>query len=197
MDEIWKDIKGYEGLYQVSNLGRVKSLSRMRCYGAAGYLMMPEKMLKEHPNKKGYLQVLLTDKEKNHKKFSIHRLVALHFIPNPDNLPQVNHKDEDKTNNRVDNLEWMSLRDNVRYGTGIQRRSITLRTVNAKCPVYQYDMEGNLVGEYISAREAARQTGFFSTAITNCCNNKVGFRTHKGYRWSYEKEDKPTRSAVG
>ena len=107
MKEIWKDIKGYEGLYQVSNLGRVKSLSR-----------------KNHPkeefrnlitNSKGYLIVNLLKNNKG-KTNKVHRLVAEAFIPNPNNYPQVNHKDENKTNNHVDNLEWCTNKYNSNYG---------------------------------------------------------------------------------
>ena len=102
--EEWKDIKGYEGIYQISNKGRVKSLH----YGK-------EKILSGTPIKGGYLFINLSKNGKT-KPFYIHRLVAQAFLPNPDNLPDVNHKDEDKTNNYVENLEWCSRKYNINYG---------------------------------------------------------------------------------
>lgn len=194
-NEIWKDIKGYEGKYQVSNLGRVKSLSRMKYMGSSGYRLMPEKILKQ-ANKRGYQTVVLCN-DNEHKTTGVHRLVALSFIPNPKNLPQVNHIDENKCNNNVDNLEWVTCKENINHGTSLIKRAMSQRVSKANKKVYQYDMNGNLVGTYISTHDASRQTGFDRGAIGHCCNNDVGFRTHKGYRWSYEKENKPTRSAVG
>ena len=110
--EEWRAVPGYEGLYMVSNIGNVKSLIK-------------NKIIKYFINKKGYRLVSLS-KNGIIKKFSVHRLVAQAFIPNPDNLPQVNHKDEDKTNNNVDNLEWCDAKYNNNYGTANIRRSETL-----------------------------------------------------------------------
>lgn len=102
--EVWKDCKGYKDLYQISNLGRVWSVKG-------------QKILKGTVSKSGYLYVHLTSKNGQHKKERVHRLVALSFLPNPDNLPQVNHKDENKLNNCVCNLEWCSAKYNCNYGT--------------------------------------------------------------------------------
>lgn len=110
MEEIWKDIEGYEGLYQISNLGRVKSFgngSKSRWYGK-------ERILSATNDSKGYKQIKLTNK-KERKTFKVHRLVAQAFIPNPYNLPQINHKDEVKSNNRADNLEWCDNQYNCDY----------------------------------------------------------------------------------
>ena len=112
--EEWKDIKDYEGLYQVSNYGRVKSLNHNHT--------SKEKILSLKPNGRGYIRVTLC-KNNIKKPYSVHRLVAITFIPNPNNYPLVNHKDEDKTNNHVDNLEWCTYKYNINYGTGIKRRS--------------------------------------------------------------------------
>ena len=117
MNEIWKDIKGYEGSYQVSNLGRVKSLNYHRC----GF----ERIL-EIDSSSQYETIMLY-KNGSRTRFLIHRLVASAFIPNPNNYPVVNHIDEDKSNNRVDNLEWCTQQYNVNYGTGLDRLSGVLK----------------------------------------------------------------------
>ena len=111
MEEIWKDIKGYECIYQVSNLGNVKSLDRLSTNGRR----LKGKLLAK-TNSKGYIKVTLTNKNKSDNR-DIHRLVAQAFIPNPENKPQVNHIDEDKTNNTVDNLEWCTAKENINHGT--------------------------------------------------------------------------------
>lgn len=117
MKEIWKDIEGYEGLYQISNLGRVKSLEKYVNTAIKNNTKVKrkEQILKQY-NKNGYLQVTLTHNNKR-KYFGVHRLVANAFIPNLNNYPQVNHKDENTLNNCVDNLEWCTAKYNCNYGT--------------------------------------------------------------------------------
>lgn len=117
MKEVWKDIPGFENLYQVSNFGNVKVLDRI-CNSAIknnNKVLRKGKILKQY-NKRGYLQVSLS---KNNKRyyFSVHRLVAMTFIPNPNNLPQINHKDENTLNNCIENLEWCTPKYNCNYGT--------------------------------------------------------------------------------
>ena len=112
--EIWKDIKGYEGLYQVSNMGRIKSLGNNKT--------RKEKILSLKPSNNGYIKVYLCKNGKQ-KPFSVHRLVAQAFLPNPDNLPEVNHIDENKENNHVKNLEWCDRKYNMTYGTRNERAS--------------------------------------------------------------------------
>lgn len=114
MTEIWKDIVGYEGLYQVSNLGNVKRLKGYKGRGK-GYIV-EEHLIQPSINSRGYQNVILCKNGKT-KTFAMHRLVAIAFLDNSDNLPQVNHKDEDKTNNCVDNLEWCDSKYNNNYGT--------------------------------------------------------------------------------
>lgn len=121
MDEIWKDISGYEGLYQVSNLGRVRSLN----YNHTGEI----KLLKQGTYKKGHKCVSLF-KNKKGKTYSVHRLVAIAFIPNPNNLPIINHKDEDPSNNNVNNLEWCTVAYNNTYGTARKRAGEKMRGEN-------------------------------------------------------------------
>lgn len=112
--EIWKDIQGYEGLYQVSNLGRVKSLGRnvKRPLTKIGYVWQPEKILKPNKTKYGYLKITLRKNNKS-KYFTVHRLVAITFIPNPENKPQIDHINADKTNNSVNNLRWVTCKENI------------------------------------------------------------------------------------
>lgn len=133
MEEIWKDIKfiendieyDYSNKYRISNFGRIKYLNKK-----AGFSTRKEKVSFGYPDKDGYLRVYLCKNSKI-KTIGIHRLVALMFISNPNNLPQVNHKDEDKTNNRVDNLEWCTCRYNINYGTRTQKSTFT-RKMNLK-----------------------------------------------------------------
>ena len=125
MIEEWRPIEGYEGLYEVSNLGRVRSVDRYVIDSLGHRKFYKGKVLSIVKNKNGYLLINLYCNEKN-KKCLVHRLVAEAFVSNPDNLPEVNHKDEDKTNNRVDNLEWCNRKYNVNFGTARIRRKDTL-----------------------------------------------------------------------
>ena len=124
MSEEWRPIEGYEGLYEVSSYGRVRSLDRYvkTCYEA--YKLHKGKILSPAKDKNGYLKVHLCCNGK-HNIIRVHRLVCKAFIPNPDNLPEVNHKDEDKTNNSVDNLEWCDHSYNISYGTRTERQKKT------------------------------------------------------------------------
>lgn len=131
MKEMWKDILGYEGLYQVSNLGDVRSLK----YAGGNKV----KMLKQ-ATVNGYKRVSLVKNGKG-KNYLVHRLVAIAFIPNPDNLPIVNHKNEDKTNNNVNNLEWCTQEYNINYGTRNERASESMRGENNPCYGKHYSEE--------------------------------------------------------
>lgn len=119
MQEIWKDVKNYEGLYEISNLGNVRSLDKIingaNQFGCKYKNRKKGKILKQHINKQGYKKVILVNNNKA-KNFQVHRLVAEAFLPNPSNLPQVNHKDENKQNNCVENLEWCNSSYNINYG---------------------------------------------------------------------------------
>lgn len=173
MTEHWKSIKGYEGLYEVSDLGNVRSLSR-------GNVLKP--VQRAH----GYLGVMLYGKgghkKRGFKTFSVHRLVAEAFIPNPDNLPEVNHLDEDKQNNRADNLEWATHIDNSRYGTASKRRAAKLVNGLRSRRVSQYAMDGTFVMEFPSLAEAMRN-GYSSGNIVKCIQGK--YRHAYGYLWRY------------
>ena len=172
--EVWKPIPNYEGLYDASNFGRVKSLN----YNHTGQI----KVLKPKKNKYGYLSI--TKKKNGLKKFySVHRLVAMAFIPNPDNLPQVNHRNEIKTDNSVYNLEWCDTKYNCTYWSYREKQSLIQRNNPKQSkPVYQYTLEGMLVHVWPSANEVGRN-GFDRRSVIKCCNGKQ--KTHKGFLWSY------------
>lgn len=118
-EEVWKDIPGYEGLYQVSTTGRIKALERMR----KNKRFRKEYILKNHDYENGYKKITLCDNSMKTKRFFVHRLVAMTFIENPNHLPIVNHKDENPSNNNVDNLEWCTYQYNVTYGNRMSKVS--------------------------------------------------------------------------
>ena len=160
--EIWKPVIGYEGLYEVSNWGRVKSLK----FGK-------ERILKLFKDTSGYLCVKLC-KNTNQCQFKVHRLVAQAFIPNPNNLPQINHKDECKTNNIVSNLEWCDRKYNINYGT---------RTEKCSKKVYQYTLDGKFVKEWKSTMECGRN-GYNKGNVAACCRGKL--KKYKNFIWKYK-----------
>lgn len=156
--EIWMDIKGYEGLYLISDQGRV--------YSIRNNLYMAYKETQD-----GYLQVRLSWQGKKKTEY-IHRLVARHFIPNPDNLPQVNHKDENPQNNNVSNLEWVTAKTNNNYGKHNERAA------KARCkPVRCIELDK----VYESAKAAQDDLGIFASQITAVCRGKG--LTAGGYHW--------------
>lgn len=195
MKEIWKDIKGYEKLYQVSNLGSVKSLSKFvknnKSYSSIGYITK-EKILKQFRNRKGYLVVSLC-RDGKQKTFRVHRLVAEAFIPNPENKPQVNHINTNKENNHVSNLEWVTNGENQihAYCNGLnkitQKRKEIIKEKNSK-KVVQYDLQGNFIRKWESQSEAAEQLKISNGNISSCCLKKYGCKTAGGYIWRFEKD---------
>lgn len=195
-NEIWKDIDGYEGLYQISNYGQVKSLKD-------NHGNPREKILKFGKDRYGYLFVNLYIQGKK-KFFLIHKLVSNAFIPNPNNLKCVNHKDENKENNVVDNLEWCTHQYNINYGTCIQRRvantdwakkvantdwakkvantDYKLIAEKQSKRVYQYKKNGELVAIWQSTKECGRN-GYNFGHVAECCRGER--KSHRGYIWSY------------
>lgn len=153
-----KDVKGYEGLYAITSCGKVWSYKN-------------KKFLKPGIYKKGYLYVNLW-KDGGFKTKQIHRLVAEAYIPNPDNLPQVNHKDENKANNCLQNLEWCDCKYNNNYGT---------RNEKIKKPILQFDLKGNFIREWPSATDVGKEV---NDAICNCLKGKS--KTSLGYIWKYK-----------
>ena len=178
MTEIWRDIKGYEGLYQVSNLGNVKSLPRLLIYSDGQKHYYKEKILKPTNHSRGYLKVILCDNG-IHKQFYVHRLVAEAFIPNPFNLPQVNHIDEDKTNNRVSNLEWCDSQYNNNYGTARKRM-----TEKQSIKVNQYTKDGIFIKQWKSLSEASRVLNISKGNLGSALHKKR-LKTYYGFKWYY------------
>lgn len=195
MEELWKDIEGYEG-YQISNLGRVKSLAKSWvCKGCVHY--QKEKLLKPLKcSEGGKYRIVGLYRNKCVKFHLVHRLVAEAFLEIPEELKkyigtrklQVNHINEfDKADNRVSNLEWMSAKENINYGTRTKRSANTISEKNKNNPklskeVYQYTLDNQLVKVWKSTNECGRN-GFCQSHVASCCRGER--RSHKGFIWSY------------
>lgn len=178
MEEIWKPVKNYEKYYEVSNLGRVKSLGGTSMFGK-NLLQRCEKILKNTELKNGYFVVSLKE-----KKFYVHRLVAEAFLSNKDGLPCINHKDENKKNNFVENLEWCSYSYNNTYGSHIDRIKKTLKNNNKLSLKNSRNqkvmcLETGVV--YRNINEAFKHTG--ASNISKCCRGLI--RTSGKYQWRY------------
>lgn len=185
-EEIWKAIEGYEGIYEVSNLGRVRSLDRTiyirnrwgdvqpRCYKG--------RILKQSLDSKGYPVVHL-QVEGVGKIARVHQMVVIAFVSGWFDGAVVNHKDEDKTNNHVSNLEWVTFADNLNYGTARQRS--TEGHGNSR-PVEQIDLYGNITNSYPSIEECARQTEKSPRSINRACNKYPKHITKEGFRYRFK-----------
>ena len=173
--EHWKIIDGFPN-YSVSDRGNVKNNNTnkvVKTWNLRGYKTINLYI----PNSKG-----------KYKKCQIHRLVASAFIPNPNNYPQVNHKDENKSNNNVENLEWCTSEYNNTYGTKIQRTvEHNINHPNKSKQVYQYTLNGKLIATFPSVIEVHRQFGYSFGAIADCCRGKRN-NNYKGYRWEYKEK---------
>ena len=178
MTEIWKDIEGYEGLYQVSNCGRVKRLAGVvKGNWKQGERRQEERVLKPLHCRLDYQAVSLS-KDGKMTHYLIHRLVAQAFIPNPLNLPEVNHKDEKPSNNCVDNLEWCDHIYNNNYGTKVDRQRMKISK-----PISQFTIDGDFIRNWASATEAANELGYDRSTISSVCKGE--YKQAYGYKWSY------------
>lgn len=178
--EVWKPIKGFP-YYEVSNVGRVRSLTRNIVHSNGMLQYCAGKLLTAGDNGRGYLQVGLCLKGKRYTK-KVHRLVAETFIPNPTNKPEVNHIDEDKHNNYAGNLNWMTHEENLNHGTVTARISATMLNGSLSKPVIQESSTGEFIKEWPSAAEAGRN-GFERSLINRCCRGICS--THKGFKWRF------------
>ena len=162
MTEIWKDIEGYEGNYQVSNLGRVRSVDRVvYLKSVKQYRRYKGKIMKSHPSKGGYLHIPVG----RYKGIKIHRAVAIAFVPGYFDGAEVNHKDENRQNNRADNLEWVTHQENISYGSHNRKTQKYLEETRG-IPVAQHSTNGDLIATYPSISSAARATGAYSQNIS-------------------------------
>lgn len=181
MQEIWKDVIGYEDLYQVSNYGNVRSLNWNNTHST--------KLLKPY-NHGGYTRIGFR-RNKILKNYLVHVLVAKAFIPNPENKPVVNHIDGDKTNNHISNLEWVTHKENVHHAIEHNLRPLICKPIRKKgkdsplCkPIIQSSLEGTFVAEWSCSQEAAEKLGFNLESIRRCCRGERA--TYKGFKWNYK-----------
>ena len=190
--EKWVDVKGYEGLYQISNYGHIKSKDRWKGNNG-GLMLLKARVLKQHPNSRGYFRVQLVGENGKKEQLFVHRLVAMHFVDNPNIYVNniVNHLDSDHTNNRADNLEWTTPEGNVEHAVRKGRmkhseeRKKHLREAcerNGKSVVGVNIKTGEIV-RFVCLNDS-RNKGFQPSCVSNCC--KGTRETHKGYRWQYE-----------
>lgn len=186
MEEIWKDIAGFEGEYQVSSKGMVRSLDRYIVQKNGRKCYKQGRILSPGHTKYGYQFVRIGSfYGGKHRDAYVHRLVAETFLSNPDNLPEVNHKNEIKTDNSVENLEWCNRLYNARYGHTREKIAATQKN-NAIRPVIQRDLEKRLLAVYRNAEEAYRQTGIDSSAILKVCKGMSDkYITAGKYLWNF------------
>ena len=192
MTEEWKDIEGYEGLYQVSNLGRVRSLDRYytRPHPRNG---VPTKYFKRgteivcHVHRNGYVEVMLKVGGVK-KNFMVHRLVAKAFVPGYFEGADVNHKDCNRQNNHADNLEWMTRRDNLKYSNGDTASAMEQIHRSQRKPIIQMTMDGEFIREWPSIHSAHLALGLDSKSISGACHQHYGTKTAGGYRWKFKEQ---------
>lgn len=175
-NEEWRFIPNCDNLYMVSNLGRIKALNTFRCYGSFKRTCK-ERIMKQFPNWQGYLHCYIRDAIGKKIMISSHKCVCDVFIANPDKLPCVNHKDENKQNNRVDNLEHCTYAYNLTYGSREDEKDV---------PVLQYDLQGNFIKEYKSVTQAAVETNTNRRSISNATHGWA--KSAGGYMWRLKGE---------
>lgn len=186
--ELSRDVEGYEGLYKVSNLGNIKSADRFVKHSGKHTRIQKGRILKNLLNAHGYSEVGLYNTDGKAHRQRVHRIVATAFIPNPDNKLEVNHIDEVKTNNHVENLEWCTRLENERHGTKRERSTAgtdykEIGRKNSK-EVYQYDTNGELIKVWPSLAEINRTLGYSQGNISMCCNGKI--EKVYGSIWKYK-----------
>lgn len=192
MEEIWKDVVGYEGLYQVSNLGRIVGCERK----ISNNHILPRKLKSLKRKKTGYYGTSIVNSKGESKNVLVHRLVAMAFIPNPHKYPQVDHIDGNKANNNVENLRWCTAKENVNFPLSLANRSRSLKiaqnnpqTISKKIKsshkkkVNQFSLSGEFIKTYESLRDIQRTLGFNITNVTACAHGRK--RSAYGYIWKF------------
>ena len=171
MEEIWKNVLGYEGLYRASNLGMIKSTGN-KTHKGEHYIALKK-------DKDGYLSVRLF-KDGKPKDYRVHRVIYEAFYGKiPDDM-QVNHINEQKDDNRLDNLNLMDCKTNINWGTGIERRA-----KQQEKAVYQLSLDGEMIKKFDSVTKAAKELNLHHAAISKCCLNRPHHITHGGFKWKY------------
>lgn len=180
--EIWLPVNGFEGLYEISNYGQVKSCDKRR--GTNYSCFIPAKIMASSDNGSGYRNVGFSKNSKQYTKY-VHILVAQHFIPNPENKPEVNHKDGDKNNNRSDNLNWSTRKENEEHAWSTGLKKMIGKGHFASKPIIQMDLEGREINRWDNSGDAERSLGLpsGSTHIRDCCLGKL--QTSLGFKWKY------------
>ena len=164
---MWRPVLGYEGIYEINRLGEIRRIKSGR-------------ILRGYMGRDGYKRVSLTANGQT-KPFLLHRLLAVAYIPNPLNYPCINHKDEDKSNNSLDNLEWCTHRYNLNYGTHNARAN-----ESRKKPISQYSKDGKFIRDWDSVTDLRNETGADITHVSSCCRGKR--KSANGYCWQYKNE---------
>jgi hypothetical protein len=187
-NETWIDVPQFEQSYQVSNLGRVRSkdrtIKKKNRWGFECDFAIKGKMLSQVKVDDKYLVVTLL-KNGHASQLKVHRIVAMAFITNPNGYKEVNHKDENKLNNEVSNLEWCDRKYNANYGTAVERmRAKTRNRKDTSKPVYQYTLDGELVNVFPSCNEAQRCTGVDHASIARCCHKRT--KSAGGFTWNFK-----------
>lgn len=181
--EIWKDIEGYEGMYQVSNMGRVRSLDRVK--PNSGGQIAKGHILPQSDNGHGYRFVSLWKFNKG-RRFYVHRLVASAFIPNPNNFPIINHKDENKSNNRYENLEWCTQKYNINYGNHMKRLKESYIANGNNRPIDVYDKNGAFLKTFDCSNEVCKELGVHRRGLYLVCQGVA--KSYKDYRFAFHGE---------
>lgn len=180
MREEWRPVVGYEGFYEVSNLGRVRGVDRKDARG----VFRPGILRKTRIDKKTGYEYVYLRKDGMEKNCTVHRLVAQAFLPAPDGDVEVNHINENRTDNRAENLEWVTRKQNSNHGHHNERLKRSTKNSHGK-PVLMLDLEtGEAIREFVTCSEAARSVGVSKTCISKCCLGKS--RTASGYCWKYK-----------
>lgn len=189
-NEEWKDIKDFEGLYQISNYGRVKRLGYWRNYIGRNQFtsfesryFVDEHILKVKYDR--YLRVQLYKTSKESRLYSIHQLVGETFIPNPDNKPIIDHKNNNTYDNTVSNLQWVTYKENTDYSWERGRERKTGANHKNSKKIGQYDLDGKLLNIYYGSGEASRATGICDVTIRKACKGGYGCKTRGGFIWKY------------